>query len=67
MPKFINVVLVVYFMKWNSMVFVGDANVHTHVFFSSNALGIFFANDVGIIEMIAVFEGEKLQTNNSPS
>ena len=58
-PKFINVVLVVYFMKWNSMVFVGDANVHTYVFLSSNALGIF--------EMIAVFEGEKLQTNNSPS
>ena len=40
------------------MVFVGDANVHTYVFLSSNALGIF--------EMIAVFEGEKLQTNNSP-
>ena len=50
------------------MVFIGDANVHIYVFLSSNALGIFFfANDVGIIEMIAVFEGEKLQTSNSPS
>ena len=55
MPKFIKVFLVSYFVKWNSMVFVGDAIVHTNVFWSFNALGVFLANDIGIIEMITVF------------
>ena len=59
--------MVSYFVKWNSMVFIGDVIVHTNVFWSFIALGIFLANDIGIIEMIAVFEGEKLQTDNSPS
>ena len=67
MPKFIKVVLVFYFVKWNSIVFVGDAIVDTYVFWSFNPLGIFLDNDIGIIEMIAVFEGEKLQTYNSPN
>ena len=55
MPKFIKVFLVSYFVKWNSMVFIGDVIVHTNVFWSFIALGIFLANDIGIIEMIAVF------------
>ena len=55
------------FILWNET--VGYANVHTYVFLSSKLLmpqEYFFANDVGIIKIIAVFEGEKLQTNNSP-
>ena len=62
MPKFIKVVLVFYFVKWNSMVFVGDAIDHTYVCWSFNALGILFGNTLRIIKMIAVFDGEKLQT-----
>ena len=67
MPNFTIVILVVHFVKWNSMVFVGDATVHTNGFQSSSALVILFGNTLRIIKMIAVFEGEKLQTYNSPS